>query len=499
MVSAEVSVMTRDERAVRILLALVGAACVTLPFLAVRFPPITDLPQHLAQVRLFLDAVGDPRSVYRIQWLTPYSLVYGLLGLAWACCGPVNAGRVGLIGLGLLWVSATHLLAAQRRRTPEAALLASLLFFSPILYWGFLSFAMGWPAFLLWLAVTLRRPLVFTWRSGVTLLAGAALLYVSHVLWFGVGMLWLVLHSIVFRVPWRVVARRVASVSPVLVATAVWYPHLAARGFVSPTVWLSTPTAHVSFSWLAYAAVGGLGGATKYAMFAALVGWIALSAWQRRDAFWDLVDRELLLAAALCGACALLLPYKYMNTVEFAERWAPASLALLVLAVPAPILKPARLRIAACTIAATLSLWTAVAWTRFERTELSGLAAALAALPDSQRVLGLDFVKKSTVVENTPFLQLVAYAQVLHGGTLYLSFADFAPSLVVFKERRREHWTPELEWEAERVQPSDFQSFDFSIIGGTSEIHERYAALPSLTPVTNQGLWRLYRIRQAAQ
>jgi hypothetical protein len=348
--------------------------------------------------------------------------------------------------------------------------------------------------------MTTHRPAtVFTRRQGLMLLGGAVLLYVSHVLWFAAGMTWLLLHSVVFRVPRRVAALRAASVSPVLVATALWYPHLAARGFVSPAGWLTTPTAHLSFSWLAYTAVGGLEGATKYALFATLAGWIALSAWQDRDSFWDRVDRELLLASALCGACALLFPYKYMNTIEFAERWMPPALALLVLAVPAPILKPLLRRYSVCAVATVFSLSTAVAWTRFERNDLSGLAEALTALPDSPRVLGLDFLKTSPIIDNSPFLQLAAYAQVLHGGTLYLSFADFAPSLVVFKERRRKQWTAELEWEAERVQPSDFQYFDFAIIGGTDAVHERFTADPSLTPLTSQGLWRLYRIRQAGQ
>jgi hypothetical protein len=492
--------MTRDGRAARILLALVAAVCVVLPLLVVRFPPVSDLPQHLAQVRLFLDAVENPHSVYHVQWLTPYSLVYGLLGAAWVCCEPLAAGRVALIGLGLLCVAATHRLAAARQRPPEGALLASLLFFSPVLYWGFLSFAIGWPAFVLWLLVTTRGATnVFTWRQALTLLGGALLLYVSHALWLAAGLAWLVLHSIVFRAPWRVAALRAASVSPVLVAAALWYPHLAARGFVSPTVWSSTPTAHLSFSWLASAAVGGLQGPTKYVMFGALVGWIGLSAWQRRDSFWDGIDRELLLASALCGACALLFPYKHMNTVEFAERWMPPALALLVLAVPAPLLKPSLLRYGVCAVATVFSLSTAVAWTRFERNDLSGLADALSALPDSPRVLGLDFVKTSPIIDNAPFLQLAAYAQVLHGGTLYLSFADFAPSLVVFNERRRMHWTADLEWEAERVQPSDLQYFDFAIIGGTDAVHERFTADPLLTPLTSRGLWRLYRIRQAGQ
>src|SRR5690606_2872684 len=62
------------------LLAVAGlcSCALALPILAVDFPPITDLPQHLAQVELFLRAIaGDDR--YVIQWFTPYSLGYAPL------------------------------------------------------------------------------------------------------------------------------------------------------------------------------------------------------------------------------------------------------------------------------------------------------------------------------------------------------------------------------------------------------------------------------------
>jgi hypothetical protein len=87
---------------------------VALPFLAVTFPPITDLPQHVAQVRLLFDALGDPGSPYRVQWLTPYSLVYGVLALAWVLVEPI-AGGVAAGRLGMLVVALARAGAAGRR------------------------------------------------------------------------------------------------------------------------------------------------------------------------------------------------------------------------------------------------------------------------------------------------------------------------------------------------------------------------------------------------
>src|SRR5262245_53292742 len=78
----------QTSRKVRFLLAAASCALVAVPFLSVTFPPITDLPQHAAQVRLFLDALHNPDSLYRIQWLTPYSLSYTVLWAAWAAVSP---------------------------------------------------------------------------------------------------------------------------------------------------------------------------------------------------------------------------------------------------------------------------------------------------------------------------------------------------------------------------------------------------------------------------
>ena len=483
----------------RVLLALLCAACVALPVLVVRFPPSTDLPQHVAQVRLFWEAVAEPDGLYRVQWLTPYSLVYAIVGGAWEFLGPADAGRGTVIVLGLLWVGAIHLCAAARRRPPGAAVLASLLFFSPILYWGFLSFAIGWPVFALWVLLTTRhgstplRP-----AHGALLFGGALLLYVTHALWFAVGMIWLVAHSLIFRLPWRTTLARLVSISPVVIVAALWYPQLSAAGFSSDTVFMTTPTARLSFSWLAAAACGGLRGATRYGAFAALAAWLGAVMYSHRSMLWSRIDHELLLAAGVLAAMALLMPAKHMNTILFAERWVAPAVTVLLLAFPAPIASPLVRRIVPATVLLVFSLSTAAAWVRFERTDLSGLDETLDALPAKPRIIGLDFLKASQVIADRPFVQTFAYAQVLRGGELNFSFAEFAPMLVVYRELpRRTGWTPSLEWFAERVEPSDFAAFDYAIVSGDERVHAEFAGRRTLEPITHEGVWRLYRIREA--
>lgn len=487
-----------ESARVRILAAALCSALVAAPFLAVHFPPVADLPQHVAQVRLFLDALGNPGSGYRIQWFTPYSAAYALLGMAWGLGTPAAAGRFAVLALGVLWTLAVHGLAARRQRPVAAAVLASVLFFNHTLYWGFLNFAVGWLAFVVWLLLTTRAPAA---RPGakerLQYCAAAGLLYVSHVLWLAVGVLWLLVVAALHRVPLTLTARRLMSVAPVLIAVALWYPHLAASGFRSETVWAVVPSARLSYTWLAGAVLGGLRGHGESLLLLIVVAWAGAGLWQNRAALNARIDRDLLAAALMLFALALFLPDKHTNTIQFAARWMPAAAILFVLAVPAPAVLPRLQPALAVVTAAVFCLATAMAWQRFERDELSGLPEVLAALPDGPRVIGLDFVKDSAVVEERPFLQTFAYAQVVHGGTLNFSFAGFAPSLVVFRDPRPRPWTGGLEWFAEWVRASDFQYFDYALVNGSDEQHRELAAQTKLLPQTDHGRWRLYRVPPA--
>ena len=171
------------------MLCVVSALLVLVPFFVVTFPPITDLPQHLAQIRLLGEALADPGGLYRIQWWTPYSLPYALLALCTAVAPPLCAGRLAFALIGLLWIVTSHALAARRRRSASAAVLASLFVFCNVVYWGFLSFAIGWPMFAAWMHLTsreVRRP------SQVLLLVAMGLaLYACHALWLLAGVAWI--------------------------------------------------------------------------------------------------------------------------------------------------------------------------------------------------------------------------------------------------------------------------------------------------------------------
>jgi hypothetical protein len=150
--------------------------------------------------------------------------------------------------------------------------------------------------------------------------------------------------------------------------------------------------------------------------------------------------------------------------------------------------------VAALAFVASFSAITTRAWVKFEQRELSGLAAAVEAIPPRSHVLGLDFVKQSRYVKGRPFLQAYAYAQVVRGADIHMTFAGFSPSLVVLKRPRDRPWTPRLEWHSERVKPTDFQYFDFVLINATGGQHAQAAALRELEPVTREGRWRLYEV-----
>jgi hypothetical protein len=140
---------------------------------------------------------------------------------------------------------------------------------------------------------------------------------------------------------------------------------------------------------------------------------------------------------------------------------------------------------------------TTATWVQFDRRGYAGLAESLRALPDRPRVIGLDLAPASKVVKGRPFIQAFAYAQVLHGGELNFSFADFAPSPVVYKIRRQPTWTSGLEWQAGHVRRSDLDQFDYALVNADEMTHERFAARFAVAPVTAQGRWRLYRLRPA--
>jgi hypothetical protein len=494
---ADSTPVPRQERKGRAFTAAAVCVLALVPLLFAPFPPSTDLPQHLAQVRLFDEARAAPAGPYVIQWLAPNNLIYLFLWGFWKILPAGLVARAALALILLLWVAAIHGLGALRGRDAAAAAAASLLLFNQSFGWGFLNFLIGLPAFALWFAQTAGEPRRLSWTRWAGLAGTGLLLYGSHALWFAAGGLWLVVIALVGKQPFKVLAGRLSALLPGGVISLFWYPRLSAArataGFDVAPHWspLFDRLASVKDSVIA-----GLRGPVGTLAFVFVLLWAGLAVWQHRRRLAGSVDRDFLAAAAFFLALAAAGPDKFMNTIFFASRWLPAALLFLLLALPAPSFRRVPSKAVALAAAAVLFAATAAAWHRYSLTDLSGFRESLDALPGSPRVLGLDLVKESDHVPGRPFLQLFAYAQVFRGGELNFSFAEHYSGLVAYRSKREVPWTPALEWYGEKVRRTDFAFFDVVLANGEEKDHAALGGFSELEPVTGAGKWRLYRVRK---
>ncbi|MBS2031942.1 MAG: hypothetical protein JST54_28855 [Deltaproteobacteria bacterium] len=474
----------------RLLLCAASVLAVALPFLSVSLPPSTDLPQHLSQIRMLGETFAGS-TLYRFQPFTPYGTVYVFFGLLWLVAPLAKVPALAGLVLAEAWVLAVHGLARARKRSPAAAVIASVFAFSHLVYWGFASFALGFSAFATWLYLTRPRGAAPGPREAVSVGAGALLLYFTHALWFLAGLGWLGMQALLFqRQPRRWLWRGGAVLVTVGLALA-WYPSYArraAREFDVSIGWIDW-TDRLGPAWWIDALLGGVRGLLEPVTLLVLAV-VALVVWRLRR---GPADRELLTVAAVFIVSGLLLPDHYMNTVRFAQRYVPAGATLLALGLPAAS-RPTRASVAAALTALLLFCGvTRARWVRWSETELDGLSGALASLPHNARVLGLNELPQSQVLRGKPFLQMTSYAQVFNGGTTNASFCDYPHFPVVCRDTAHP-WTQGLEEEPDGLLATDLPYFDAVLIQATPERHDALAAKWGFVPLSPPARWRAYRI-----
>ncbi len=469
-----------------------------MPAVLASFPPITDLPQQLAQISLAGEALSGQAPGYRVQWLTPNKLSYPLLAFAWTALPPLAAARLAAALVAAVWVLAVHWLAARRRRPAAAAALAGLLAFNHVFYLGLFNFVVGLAVFVWWLEAVDRAPredLRFL-RTAAVCAIGGLLLYLAHALWLVAGLGWLALIALWDRRPVRWHLAAAAGLVPTLLLVLLWYPSLGGAGWGSISSFGTPVLARLSFAGLTNATLGGLKGWLEPLTMVALAGWIGLGLWQHRGDLRATVDRRLLAAAFLFLLAAVLLPDKIDRTLRFAARWMPIGAALLLLALPAPALRPALRRAAAAVLVVAFCLSTGAVWREFGRQELGGLTTALETLPPAPTLLGLDFVRDSPRIKTPAYMHLPAYGQLLHGGRLGFSFVSLASSLVVQRDLAvPDPWTPGLEWAPQLLRHTDLEHFDHALVHAPADLMASFMAQEErLVPLTPAAPWRLFRV-----
>jgi len=469
-----------------------------LPILLTPFPPSADLPQHIAQVRLFLETLNGPPDPYVILWYGPDNLVYFFLLLFWIVLPVAWVGRAILALIAILWIAAIFVLGTKRDSAIEAMILVTMLVFNQAFYWGFLNFLIGLPVFVLWFLLTTRARENSSWRLQVGLVAVSFLLYASHALWLAAGVGWFFFLNVLRRTPVKHFLLGMTALIPAGIVSLFWFPFLStARAGAGYDVIPRWSGLFDRLSSCIDAAFGGIWGVTGMAAFLVLYSWIGFSVWQNRKRLAESVDKDLLAAGLFFLTIVILAPDKYMSTIFFNSRWFPVALLFLVLSLPAPTVKRRPVLLSASlAVIVVSSLVIFSAWRKYSREDLSGFREAIDRIPVSSRVLGIDLVKNSDTIRGRPFLQLFAYAQVFKGGTVNFSFAEHYSGLVAYREKRTAPWTPRLEWYGERFRSEDLQWFDFVLANASVAEHKLVLEIKELSPVTFTSPWRLYRVNR---
>jgi len=528
---------SRPAEALVVALGLAAA----VPLWWVAHPPIQDLPQHLAAIRVIHD-YGDPglrfadhftlalgRTQYLAYYLSAHLLAFPL--------GVELANRVLLTAVvaGTPWAVAA--LARGLGRSPVIGLAAVPLLWNAHLILGFLNFVAAIPLALaaVALAVSGRRdegapatgaterlpaPAWGSRRREVGLGALLLLTFTTHVVPFAFAVVGVACCAVDGGV--RRTVRRGALLIPAALAVAVWTlaspagRSTAAAATGGGARFVAVPTAFAELpGWLTDVLHGPTDDRLLVAWlvltFTLLVFGLARLPRRRPDppseaepvaGSDDRLRERLGLRLAVLPPLALIL--YFVAPASYDWIWPiHARFPLLAAFWLLPLLRlPSRPRALAPVLvvaAAAISIGSVVAvgraFVRFEREEVGPLDAAVAAIPEGSRTAGLIFDRGSRYVKFSPFIHSVAWVQARRGGAVMFTFADFPPSPFRFREPDRPpRVPPRWEWTPERVDVvGDLGWYDHVLVRGPPRPLER--ARDVWTPVFRDGPWSVWRRR----
>ncbi len=469
-----------------------------LPFFVVTYIPATDLPQHLAQVKLYFQLLAQGQSeLYEISFFNANVLVYWILAFLELLFPTLLAGKILMMLLVTSWVLSTFFLAHRTQRSPVVTLFASTLIYNTSFYWGFINFLIGYPFFIIWYLEITQQNEGQRYYPIVLFLLSITLFF-AHALWFAFGLVVYSLIALYRKTPVRTSIKQSIGIVPVVIFALVWFPQLAASrtelAFDTNPYWIFSPLERLNPIWILNSLYGGIHSPMEWILFISIITWIVLSIVTNRQNLKLLINKELFLTSIILLGGVFFLPEKYINTIYFASRWLPVAVIFLLLSLPSPKVSMLVQFLSTILLVTMFSVLTMMTWRTHEQYENSGLTEALEALTENKKVVGLDFVKESQLIKGRPFMQTFAYAQALKNAELNFSFTMHQSGIVKIKSNSLKHyWTPGLEWFAERIRFEDFNYFNYALINAHDDLHQVFSLLPTLQPVTKHGRWRLYQ------
>jgi hypothetical protein len=509
--------------------ALLSVACV-FPLFYVAYPPIQDLPQHLAAVRVLHD-FGDPAFGFE-RWFeidlfrTQYLAYYGAAHLLAYVTGVELACRLLVAASLVATPYAARSLLEALGKDGRVALLLFALAYNAHLVLGFLNFLAAIPLALYGLALAVRQRRIFSRRRAAALAVVAVICFYTHVVPFALLALGVLLVSV--SADPRALVRGLLPLAPSGAAALLWLSRSpagratlhAARGEEAgprPQYTAARAALEDTPRWLTDVLHGDIDRQLLWAFGATLALSFALAAIEHGvrfvrasrgtalsaapssagpDALGRSLARRLALLAPLCAVLYFVMPTGYDWIWPIAQRFPLLAAVFTVLAVPQFRLGKHLVLAAAIVLGGAGAHFAGSAFAAFERDEVADFDRALAAIPERQRVVGLIFDRGSRQVAFSPFIHFVAYYQARKGGAVMFTFADFPQSPFRFRQDARPpRVPPRWEWLPERVRPErDLAFYDYALVrGGPGAIARRASPFAPVYRGQRWSVWKQQR------
>jgi hypothetical protein len=398
----------------RLLLALVAYSLLIL-FLT-PFPPMTDLPSHLATAAVLRDYAGAPHAgAYAFNgWFNSNRLVAALAALSPRALPMMLVGKLLLAAWLLLPLVGRRFLATWR---PEAAVwspLLVLLSFCNLFNTGYVPYLVGMPLALLPMSMPWARADSPPWRSlALPALCLLAALY-AHVLAFAAGAAGVLLATLAVRPSRRGAAKRVLVMLPSLALLVGIY--LQNRGHADIS---NDEGSHRTLLWIARQKVVSFADAfVTFGIEAEIVvigvPLLVIGALCAREVLRRRgrpAGAPLLIAAVFCGIF-LLCPSFLLGAERTDGRFIPAAFLAVCALLPAwePRRAPLRRGLTVALVLPAL-LWAHWNYARASRV-IEPIHEALLSIPHDQVV--------SVVFEKNPLGYIQRVAPLVHTTGYYM-------------------------------------------------------------------------------
>jgi hypothetical protein len=460
---------------------------------SVKYLPMTDLPQHAAQIAYWRD-FHDPRfgydRIFEIHYFTPYLLGYSF-ARAFAAFVSIRIALKIVITLAVL---ATPLALDRMLRVlgtdPRFSLIGFPVALGYPFLWGFFNYVVALPVGILFLAYG------FEYARGVTLRRGLVLFLFALVVFWAHGMVFLVcVGAVAFAVVASSGGLRRAGIGLLPIAGAAllvlaWSMAVRERGSSA------VPTLY-QYGWQRLPLIAPLSVGYGHDSFATAVGWtlialLGLAGMRPSRSPWRL------LPFAWCLLLFLALPRNALNVAVLYPRVAVFILPFVLVAFEQkkPLLRPALFNL---LLPAVIVGWLGFQSVRFHAfdDDARGYDALLEKMEPGRKLRGLMFVRGSEVFgDGAPLLHHPVWYQAEKGGYVAFSFAQSSISLVSYRPEARPDVDAEIDWHPEIFDPSrETIQYDYFVVHSPEPIgHALFARGPVKMEFEGRsGDWWLYR------